>query len=87
MERSLVRQTRADRVETLLSKPRRRSHGRAKRYRVDTEKLQEAVAEELAAKRDKKTKATSKRRLARWQPESIHVKISGGVLGLHSATF
>jgi ParB family chromosome partitioning protein len=28
----------------------------AKRYRVDTEKLQKAVAEELAAKRDKKTK-------------------------------
>ena len=27
----------------------------AKRYRVDTEKLQKAVAEELAAKRDKKT--------------------------------
>jgi hypothetical protein len=39
----------------------------------DTEKLQEAVAEELAAKRDKKTKATAKRRLARRQPESIHV--------------
>jgi ParB-like nuclease domain len=32
----------------------------AKRYRVDTEKLQKAVAEELAAKRDKKTKATAK---------------------------
>jgi hypothetical protein len=30
----------------------------AKRYRVDTEKLQKAVAEELAAKRDKKTKAS-----------------------------
>ena len=29
----------------------------AKRYRVDTEKLQKAVAEELAAKREKKTKA------------------------------
>jgi hypothetical protein len=29
----------------------------AKRYRVDAEKLQKAVAEELAAKRDKKTKA------------------------------
>jgi hypothetical protein len=27
----------------------------AKRYRVDTEKLQKAVAEELAARRDKKT--------------------------------
>jgi len=32
----------------------------AKRYRVDTEKLQKAVAEELAAKRDKKTKAGAK---------------------------
>jgi hypothetical protein len=32
----------------------------AKRYRVDAEKLQKAVAEELAAKRDKKTKATAK---------------------------
>jgi hypothetical protein len=27
----------------------------AKRYRVDTEKLQKAVAKEFAAKRDKKT--------------------------------
>jgi hypothetical protein len=32
----------------------------AKRYRVDTEKLQKAVAEELAAKRDKKAKAGAK---------------------------
>jgi ParB family chromosome partitioning protein len=32
----------------------------AKRYRVDTEKLQKAVAEELAAKRDKKTKPKAK---------------------------
>src|SRR6202162_3527224 len=32
----------------------------AKRYRVDTEKLQKAVTEELAAKRDKKTKAKAK---------------------------
>jgi hypothetical protein len=32
----------------------------AKRYRVDTEKLQKAVAEELAAKRNKKTKAKAK---------------------------
>ena len=32
----------------------------AKRYRVDTEKLQKAVAAELAAKRDKKTKAGRK---------------------------
>ena len=32
----------------------------AKRYRVDTEKLQKAVAEELAAKRDKRTKAGAK---------------------------
>jgi ParB family chromosome partitioning protein len=32
----------------------------AKRYRVDTEKLQKAVGEELAAKRDKKTKAKAK---------------------------
>src|SRR5208283_631889 len=32
----------------------------AKRYRVDAEKLQKAVAEELAAKRDKKTKARAK---------------------------
>jgi hypothetical protein len=32
----------------------------AKRYRVDAEKLQKAVAEELAAKREKKTKAGAK---------------------------
>ena len=32
----------------------------AKRYRVDTEKLQKAVAEEFVAKRDKKTKAKAK---------------------------
>jgi ParB family chromosome partitioning protein len=32
----------------------------AKRYRVDAEKLEETVAEELAAKRDKKTKAKAK---------------------------
>ena len=32
----------------------------AKRYRVDTEKPQKAVAEELAAKRDKRTKAGAK---------------------------
>jgi hypothetical protein len=32
----------------------------AKRYRVDTEKLQKDVAEELVAKRDKKTKAKAK---------------------------
>src|SRR5271166_706835 len=32
----------------------------AKRYRVDAEKLQKAVVEELAAKRDKKTKAGAK---------------------------
>jgi len=32
----------------------------AKRYRVDTEKVQKAVAEELAEKRDKKTKARAK---------------------------
>jgi ParB family chromosome partitioning protein len=32
----------------------------AKRYRVDTEKLQKAVAEELTAKREKKTKAGTK---------------------------
>ena len=32
----------------------------AKRYRVDTEKLQKAVAAELSAKRDKKTKAKAK---------------------------
>jgi len=32
----------------------------AKRYRVDTEKLQKAVAEELVAKRDKKTMAKAK---------------------------
>jgi hypothetical protein len=34
----------------------------AKRYRVDAEKLQKAVAEELAAKQDKKTKAKAKPR-------------------------
>jgi hypothetical protein len=32
----------------------------AKRYRVDTEKLQKTVAGELAAKREKKTKARIK---------------------------
>jgi ParB family transcriptional regulator, chromosome partitioning protein len=32
----------------------------AKRYRVDTEKLQKVVAEELAAKREKKTKGEAK---------------------------
>jgi hypothetical protein len=32
----------------------------AKRYRVDAEKLQKVVAEELAAKREKKTKARAK---------------------------
>jgi hypothetical protein len=32
----------------------------AKRYRVDTEKLQKTVAVELAAKRDKKTKTKAK---------------------------
>ena len=32
----------------------------AKRYRVDSEKLQKAVAEELAAKRENKTKARAK---------------------------
>jgi len=32
----------------------------AKRYRVDTEKIQKAVSAELAAKRDKKTKAKAK---------------------------
>ena len=32
----------------------------AKRYRVDTEKLQKAVSAELSAKRDKKTKTTAK---------------------------
>jgi hypothetical protein len=34
----------------------------AKRYRVDTEKLQKAVAEELAAKRHKTTKVKAKRK-------------------------
>jgi hypothetical protein len=34
----------------------------AKRYRVDTEKLQKAVAEELVAKRDKNAKAKAKPR-------------------------
>jgi ParB family chromosome partitioning protein len=34
----------------------------AKRYRVDAEKLQKAVAREFVAKRDKKTKVTSKPR-------------------------
>jgi ParB family chromosome partitioning protein len=34
--------------------------GAAKRYRVDAERLQKAVAEELAAKRDQKTKAKAK---------------------------
>ena len=43
----------------------------AKRDRVDTEKLQKAVAEELAAKRDKKTKATAKRK-ARKTAARVH---------------
>ena len=34
----------------------------AKRYRVDTEKLQKAVGRELADKRDKKTRAKPKAR-------------------------
>jgi hypothetical protein len=34
----------------------------AKRYRVDTEKLQKTVAKESEAKRDKKTKAIAKSR-------------------------
>jgi hypothetical protein len=34
----------------------------AKRYRVDTEKLQKAVAEELPAKREKQTKGKAKTR-------------------------
>jgi hypothetical protein len=34
----------------------------AKRYRVDTEKLQKAVAKEFAAKRDKKTNKPKARR-------------------------
>jgi hypothetical protein len=34
----------------------------AKRYRVDAEKLQKAVAKEFVAKRDKKTKVTPKPR-------------------------
>jgi hypothetical protein len=37
----------------------------AKRYRVDAEKLQKAVAEELAAKRDKRRKPEQSRRSAR----------------------
>jgi hypothetical protein len=32
----------------------------AKRYRVDAEKLRKAVAEELATKRDKRTKTKAK---------------------------
>jgi len=36
----------------------------AKRYRVDTEKLQKAVAEEFAAKRDKKTTKPKARKTA-----------------------
>src|SRR4029077_11384001 len=36
----------------------------AKRYRVDTEKLQKAVAKEFAAKRDKKTIKTKGRKAA-----------------------
>ena len=36
----------------------------AKRYRVDTEKLQKAVAAEFAAKRDKKTVKPKSRRSA-----------------------
>ena len=51
----------------------------AKRYRVDAEKLQKAVAQELAAKRDKKTSQES-RRAARRQHELDPSLISGGVL-------
>jgi len=55
----------------------------AKRYRVDAEKLQKAVAKEFAAKRDKKT---IKRRVARRQPKSIHSDLWRGA-NLHSALF
>jgi hypothetical protein len=55
----------------------------AKRYRVDTEKLQKVVAKEFAAKRDKKQ---SSRRLERRQTESIHFKF-WRIAGLHSAIF
>jgi hypothetical protein len=41
----------------------------AKRYRVDAEKLQKAVAEEFAAKQKRKQ---SSRRNASRQPKSIH---------------
>jgi hypothetical protein len=36
----------------------------AKRYRVDTEKVQKAVAKEFAAKRDKKTVKAKARKTA-----------------------
>jgi hypothetical protein len=36
----------------------------AKRYRVDTEKVQKAVAKEFAAKRDKKTRKAKARQRA-----------------------
>jgi hypothetical protein len=53
----------------------------AKRYRVDAEKVQKAVANELATKREKKRRQESSRRLeTRRQPEPIRCLISGGVL-------
>jgi hypothetical protein len=53
----------------------------AKRYRVDTEKIQKAVAEELAAKRDKKTKAKTKPKSRKTAAELNSRSLdSGGVL-------
>ena len=57
----------------------------AKRYRVDTERLQKAVAEELAAKREKKTKPEQGRNTARRpRPISPYARRSASS---HSAIF
>jgi hypothetical protein len=45
----------------------------AKRYRVDTEKLQKAVAKEFAAKRDKKTLKAKARKMAACDGELIEL--------------
>jgi hypothetical protein len=42
--------------------------GAAKRYRLDADKIQKAVAQEFAAKRKKQErKATAKRKVAAWR--------------------
>jgi hypothetical protein len=58
----------------------------AKRYRVDAEKLQKAVAEELAAKRDKRRKPEQSRRSARRRHRPISLD-SRRSANSHSAIF